>query len=972
MLPALKSIEIRTVIQTEMNSLLHPRFVITLAVLPWTAVSDSLVPIQFQTSPVLVASGSNAVFTLQTITNTFSIAWIAPGGSTLGQWVGGQAVLNSVPQFQGRVTITATQLTISSVLLSDAGNYTVTVVPTATTGFTTNSLSVALRVLDAVGQVSLFVPSMSIEGGNVSLRCSWTKGTETSVAWGKGGSSLTADSRITINAGSLIISPAKRSDAGEYSCTVSNLISAQTAAASLTVYYGPDTPQLTKTSSECVGGGDATVGQTAKLTCTSASLPPALLSWQYNGNLLTTSQTDGGTLNLQVFSTNQSGQYICTAQNSITLGTSQQQISFSAVGTCLSVGAVAGIVVACFVALILIIVAIVLLIRQQNVDRRLRDVTGQQKTNLNNRPPVLPVPQNGRVTSGVTGNGDQPDPPLHNLNRLNLPKNQETEPTFLHTGQENNETVTQNRLNSTNLNTGTLPNNGVHNSNARPYNGHQSSNSFPHNGLHSSSLFPQSGQQNPNIVIQTGNGEPGTQTVLINLSPLPHMEPRNTTTQPHTMQVSLNAPQPSLGQPNQNDTRFNEQQNNSLPQHLANVSQQNLTSAVEPHSRGHVVENVHNTDQAALNSTLRNQNQVPGGLVHTGYSHPTNQTLTSRNIRATDPSLELSHRRSNDVRSRSPDPISSTSTHLHQMPWDRLRGTPAYPNPQVDSSDSSDSSDSQATALQGRPARSYPQRGRSSQVPRLRSPVDAQIRTVSRAPRRNVQRDAGNSTASPSQMDPNMQRQNVQRNAGAHLHAAQRNQMVVPQNPLVQAHGTQNEGASQRANVTQNQATQVQTAQTPQNANPPNSIPLTQAALQLHTSHTPNPFTNRIQQTKAALQHPGPGSRPVQPSQAQPRPTAETKQTGQRPPSPPPVLQPAEFQTLPRDRLPQPRTLQPAHAMRPHGQRPHNMHRHAMHTSPQRLTGNPHMHGNSNRHGNAPTHRHPPHVSQAHRSRPRL
>ncbi|KAL6462132.1 hypothetical protein MHYP_G00285540 [Metynnis hypsauchen] len=952
-----------TLIQTEMNTLLHPCFVITLAVLPWTTVSDSLVPVQFQTSPVLVASGSNAVFTLQTITSTFSIAWIAPGGSILGQWVGGQAVLNSVPQFQGRVTITATQLTISSTLLSDAGNYTVTVVPTATTGFTTNSLSAALRVFDAVGQVSLFVPSMSIEGANVSLRCSWTKGTETSVAWAKGGSSLTADSHITINAGSLIISPAKRSDAGEYSCTVSNLISAQTATASLTVYYGPDTPQLTKTSSECVGGGDATVGQTAKLTCTSVSLPPALLSWQYNGNLLTTSQTDGGTLNLQVFSTNQSGQYICTAQNSITLGTSQQQISFSVVGTCLSVGAVAGIVVACFVALILIIVAIVLLIRQRNVDRRLRDVTGQQKTNLNNGPPVLPVPQNGRVTSGVTGNGDQPDPPMHNLNRLNLPKNQETQPTFWHTGQENNETVIQNRLNSTNLNTGTLPNNGVHNSSARPHNVHQSSNSHPHNGLHNSSLFPQSGQQNPNIVIQTGNGDPGTQTVLINLNPLPHMEPRNTTTQPHTVQVSLNAPQPSLGQPDQNDTRHNEQQNNALPQHLGNVSQQNLSNAVEPHARAHVVENIRNTDQAAVNSTLRNQNQVPSGLVHTGYSHPTNKTLTSRNIRATDPSLELSHRRSNDVRSRSPDPISSTSTHLHQMPWDLLRGTPAYPNPQVDSSDSSDS---QTTALHDRPTRLDPQRGRSSQAPRPRSPVDAQIRTVSGTPRRNVQRDAGNNIASPSQMD---QRQNVQRNDGAHLHAAQRNQTVVPQNPLVQAHGTQNELASQRASVPQNQTTQVQTAHPPQNANPPNSVSLTQAALQLHTNHTPNPFTNRIQQTKAALQHPGPASRPVQPSQAQPRPTAETKQTGQRPPTPPPVLQPAEFQTLARDPLRQPRTLQPAHVMRPHGQRPH---RHAMHTSPQRHTGNPHMHGSPNRHGNAPAHRHPPHVSQVHRSRPRL
>lgn len=40
-------------------------------------------------------------------------------------------------------------------------------------------------------------------------------------------------------------------------------------------------------------------------------------------------------------------------------------------GTCLSVGAVAGIVVACFVALVLIIVAIVLILRQRKGNTRL-------------------------------------------------------------------------------------------------------------------------------------------------------------------------------------------------------------------------------------------------------------------------------------------------------------------------------------------------------------------------------------------------------------------------------------------------------------------------------------------------------------------------------------------------------------------------------------------------------------------------
>lgn len=84
--------------------------------------------------------------------------------------------------------------------------------------------------------VSLFVPSVAVEGRNMSLRCTWTAGTEITVQWGKGGVAITPDSRITMLDGSLVINPARRGDAGEYTCTVSNLVSAQTATQSLTVY----------------------------------------------------------------------------------------------------------------------------------------------------------------------------------------------------------------------------------------------------------------------------------------------------------------------------------------------------------------------------------------------------------------------------------------------------------------------------------------------------------------------------------------------------------------------------------------------------------------------------------------------------------------------------------------------------------------------------------------------------------------
>ncbi len=84
--------------------------------------------------------------------------------------------------------------------------------------------------------VSLSLPSLPLEGGNVSLRCSWSAGSEVSVVWGKNGAVLSSDSHITISAGSLLINQARRDDAGEYTCTVSNAVSAQTTKTTLSVF----------------------------------------------------------------------------------------------------------------------------------------------------------------------------------------------------------------------------------------------------------------------------------------------------------------------------------------------------------------------------------------------------------------------------------------------------------------------------------------------------------------------------------------------------------------------------------------------------------------------------------------------------------------------------------------------------------------------------------------------------------------
>lgn len=73
------------------------------------------------------------------------MTWVYEG-QTLGLWAGGTAVINPVNQFLGRVTISATQLKIGGAQLQDTGNYTVEVIPSATTNLAQNSKSVQLRV----------------------------------------------------------------------------------------------------------------------------------------------------------------------------------------------------------------------------------------------------------------------------------------------------------------------------------------------------------------------------------------------------------------------------------------------------------------------------------------------------------------------------------------------------------------------------------------------------------------------------------------------------------------------------------------------------------------------------------------------------------------------------------------------------------------------------------------------------------
>ncbi|XP_035606657.2 inactive histone-lysine N-methyltransferase 2E [Oncorhynchus keta] len=1014
--------------------------VLSLAVIISVTLSQDLVSIQFKSDPVLVQTGTDAVFTVVTVSQVFSITWGYPGGVTpLGLWVGGSAVLNTVTQYQGRVTITATQLRISSTQLGDAGNYTVQVDPSPTTGLAQNSRSIQLRVFDAVDGVTMFVPSVALEGGNVSVRCTWTKGTETSVMWGKGGSVLTSNSRVTIKGGDLVINPARREDAGVYSCTVANLVSAQTASKTLTVYYGPDTPVLSNDSPvDCVGGADAVLGQTIRLTCASDSLPPATFSWQYNNEPVASGQPDSGVFSLQTFSTNQSGQYKCVARNAITGATSEQGTGLAIVGTCLSAGAVAGIVIGCVVALILIIMAIVLLVRWRKVDRR-PEATGQKgHPDLMLTPPEPPPP--GTRTLG----GQHSVPP---------------------DGRENTHTPPRD--------TNTLQHNGHANSKGFPHNAqHQNANSFPRNATtqehntftrtaapqnaNTLDTLPQMTQNhpnNPNILIQAGSTQVG-----VNLNTPPHNQ-QNSNAQLPTVHVNLNS-YPTNGQhPNQqSQQQFTSPQDSTMQWSAINVA--NSVSA--PQVQNNNPQTVTQTGQSYSNprmqlgvsypggpsqvdhSNLDTGPQVSTGPVPTGYTHGGRSHTLQRNANTQacqrDQATDTQPRHSNPAAASSvPRDAShatpSASSHHQQMPWDRLMGTPAYPNnsprrvqASPDSSYTSDSTESPSPARRFQPhtrrsgpgaqTQSPPQ---SRSAPRKAAPAaDRQAQNlphthgtnnqpgapshtqshisshVRDTPRQRARQDVRAQsqitaqTASQSQTGPRQQNashshhnpQPQQQGPGAPQGLitnmprgttlntqALTNPNHIPQTQIGIQYGRGNTHMLPQPTQDQRQAaTQGWGAISQPVTQNPSS--LTQTALEMHTLTTPNPFHNRNHQTQAAL--------------------LNTQARGpnlgrQRPPTPPPVIPLAQFQTIPRERTQhQSPNRGPDGPLRPpvnihttqRHPSAHPPHRHIDATMPANLhSGNGHhVHAdNTHRHGQGTQHAHrnPAHPRQTHQGRPR-
>ncbi|MED6244732.1 hypothetical protein ATANTOWER_022680 [Ataeniobius toweri] len=995
-------------------------------------LAQNPVPIKFTTDLVQVQTGSEIQFTVETVSDVFSMSWTYQTGDTLGLWTQTGFSDNSVPQFQGRITISATQLRIRASQLKDAGSYTVEVVPSASTGLAKNSKAVQLKVFDPVVGVILSLPSLPVEEKNMSLICTWTGGTEVTAQWGKDGVTITPSSRITISGGSLVINPASRDDTGVYTCTASNSVSAQSSSKSLTVYYGPVTPILTVDSpKECVGGGDVLVGKTVRLTCTSVSLPPATFSWERDGQTVSSGASNSGVLSLQTFSTKDSGRYVCMATNSITRGTSAQGYNLTVVDVCFDGGEVAGIVIGAFVGLLIIVLLILLLIclvRRRRAQEQQRNVLVQKTDPI--RRPLPPDSQ----TNGVRNLDQGLLPPLHQTSR------QASQPEHLITNnlerRANPQALPLNGLpdvdmqqNNSRTHTNPLPENIARNVTSYPDNGFGNP-AFMHMNSQNASIPPNTQQQqnpNPNVLIQTMPGQGGNQppAVQVSLNTLPNSNIPNNNAQMPTINVNLN-PYPSSGPQALQESSFppNNQGFNGVPQMQNNLRDTRQSNPATQSRQSY-------PDNHRMNGHTNPNFQGEHGLIPTGYTHFNNNVTSQRNENTETYQQDPEPHRRPDRESRQHELMPRS--RQRQSSWDLLRGTPAYPSgtPQRAQIQPESDSDYSAEYTVHPPIRTLNRMPHQSQtVTRRRTPPrhdppseDSQTQTypaddhhpnaisvtlpersqrTHRSPRTDRERAQRDIRGSQTALRQDTTHSNNPQALPLVSQQASVGHTAVSQGPVTQQGLTTRQGTDSRALADPNHLQQSHMAQqhiaapaqtqlgqtthtqpvrhgaiqprqgvvdpVPVPPAQPNPSNLTQAALKAHTERA-QVFQNRGQQTQAALIHSG---------------TVQTQAPAaggqQQPPPPPPPIPLAQFQTLPKAHT---QHKSPTRVPQPLRQNMPTAHRH--HGAPRHTTMMPHNHHNHPGHVHAATHKHghvqprghghPAHVAawqqQAHRGRPR-
>ncbi|KAL7886544.1 hypothetical protein AOLI_G00042650 [Acnodon oligacanthus] len=236
------------------------------------------------------------------------------------------------------------EFNLTNIQTNQSGSYTCTAHNTKTLRYSTSE-PIHITVMEKVSGATITGPTdLVIEGNSADLSCD-ASGTNVTTEWMKDNQKLSPSNNITFSADnrSVSISPVSRTDGGEYRCTLSNPVSSDTAAFTMTVNYGPDNGRI-EGPSEVEERGSVT------FRCSAESVPDPRYAWTVNGTN-TAVTTDSFTVEQVTFSN--SGTYTCTARNDVTgRETSVSHTlavkeigSLSGGGGSLSAGEIAGIVI---------------------------------------------------------------------------------------------------------------------------------------------------------------------------------------------------------------------------------------------------------------------------------------------------------------------------------------------------------------------------------------------------------------------------------------------------------------------------------------------------------------------------------------------------------------------------------------------------------------------------------------------------
>uniref|UniRef100_A0A667YG11 HEPACAM family member 2 n=1 Tax=Myripristis murdjan TaxID=586833 RepID=A0A667YG11_9TELE len=176
---------------------------------------------------------------------------------------------------------------------------------------------------------------------NVTWTCSAARGTRVGFQWLRNNVSLGPTDRYHFSQDNttLVISPVRKEDMGEYSCVASNPVSQEqhSTAMELNVYYGPY--NLAVNSGQGLRTGEVFTinpGELAFFECQADSNPPNSYVWISKGRNGTQVITKGPRLEVVSYNLAQAEDYLCRAFNNVTQ--KQDEAQFTLVVASLGTG----------------------------------------------------------------------------------------------------------------------------------------------------------------------------------------------------------------------------------------------------------------------------------------------------------------------------------------------------------------------------------------------------------------------------------------------------------------------------------------------------------------------------------------------------------------------------------------------------------------------------------------------------------